>query len=111
MCSSKRPQIPDSRTPPAPNAPEASPDAPNIGTRDREYALRGRGFKIKPVADLSGLGNQDVKSPNTRLTVGKVANPADRIAELEAELAVANARNPPPPPRQTSGKLGGRGGF
>jgi hypothetical protein len=55
VCSSK-PKIPNTKTPPAPNAPEPAPDAPIIS--ERGMFLRGRGFKIAPKPDLSGLGNQ-----------------------------------------------------
>lgn len=96
MCSSK-PRIPSNSTPPAPNAPEASPDAPQIG--GRQQFLRGRGMTInKP--DLSGLGNQDVGEAVSRLVIGAGANIAQTPVEAaKAQLVAEQIKaNPPKKP-------------
>jgi hypothetical protein len=67
MCSSK-PKIPKNKTPPAPLAPEAGPDALVIGS-EREQMARARGIKIPPKVDLSGLGNQEMGEPVKRLVI------------------------------------------
>lgn len=85
MCSSK-PKIPNSKTPPAPGAPEPTPDAPMIGGDRRAY-LRSRGLAIMPRPDLSGLGNQTMGMPTPVNTLmigpGRGATPktAVQIAE------------------------------
>lgn len=88
MCSSK-PKIPKNQTPPAPLAPDPSPDAPLIGS-EREQMARARGLTI-PKPDLSGLGNQEQGAPIRRLLIGPSkntpVNPADEITRLEQENA------------------------
>lgn len=93
MCSS-RPKIPKNSTPPAPLAPEASPDVPQIG--EREQMARGRGMTIRPKVDLSGLGNQDVGTPVSRILIRPNQNTPlsgeDALAASEARAASADAR-------------------
>jgi len=93
MCSS-RPKIPKNSTPPAPLAPEASPDVPQIG--EREQMARGRGMTIRPKVDLSGMGNQDVGTPVSRILIRPNQNTPlsgeDALAASEARAASADAR-------------------
>ena len=105
MCSSK-PKIPNQNaTPPAPGAPEPTPDAPRIS--DRGLFLRGRGVTNMPKPDLSGLGNQTMGPAVSRLLIrpgqNTPVNPADEIARLEQ--ANASAANRP------SGSSYDRGGL
>lgn len=88
MCTSK-PKIPDNKTPPVPLPPEASPDAPQIGSRYQD--LRARGLSIPARPDLSGLGNQDVGTPISRLQIGAGSAPYDPVAET-ARLQAENER-------------------
>ncbi len=85
MCSSK-PKIPNSKTPPAPLAPEAAPDAPLIGGERRGF-YRSRGLAIPTRPDLRGLGNQTVGTPDlaNTLFIGPGAGSTPRSAIQIAE--------------------------
>lgn len=91
MCSSK-PKIPNSKTPPAPLAPEASPDAPLIGGERRGY-YRSRGLTIPPKPDLSGLGNQEMGTPVQTLLIRPGESRAVTPLQIRQEQqAVASER-------------------
>lgn len=98
MCSS-RPKIPNNKTPPAPLAPEASPDAPTISERGQYY--RSQGIRINTKQDLSGLGNQDVGKPINRLLIrpdqNTPINVNDQITDLENQIT--NQPKPKPKPK------------
>ena len=107
MCSSK-PRIPNQNaTPPAPGAPEPTPDAP--GVSDRGLFLRGRGVTKMPKPDLSNLGNSIMGAPVSRLLIrpgqNTPINPSDEISRLEEA-----AKKPPKPPgitRPNQGNVNG----
>lgn len=94
MCTS-RPKIPDNKTPPAPLAPEAAPDAPQIMDRARYQLLRSRGMLIPDKPDLSGLGNQDQGKPVSRLLIRPGTNvpisPEEAVAAADARANAAAA--------------------
>ena len=88
MCMSK-PKIPDNKTPPAPNAPEAAPDAFALNDNARYQMLRARGLTIPEKPDLSGLGNQAQGKPLSTLLIRPEQNTP---VNVEAQLAAEDAR-------------------
>jgi hypothetical protein len=93
MCSSK-PKIPKNTTPVAPPAPEPGPGTLTIGN-EREQLARSRGLTIPSKPDLSGLGNQEMGAPVTRLVIDPgsrtvVDAGAREVQEAAAATAAAN---------------------
>ncbi len=110
MCMSK-PKIPDNKTPPAPNAPEAAPDSFALNDNARYQMLRSRGLTIPVKPDLSGLGNQQMGKPTSTLLIRPGQNTPVNVEEqlaaedarVQAATAAASAANKRPANRPHGG--------